>query len=84
MLRSVYPNPAADAATVAFDLGTSASVRLSVVDVLGREVAVAAQGVRPAGSYTEMVETVGLPAGVYVVRLEVEGRVQSQRFTVAR
>ncbi|WP_420456663.1 T9SS type A sorting domain-containing protein [Rubrivirga sp.] len=83
-LRSVYPNPVADVATVAFDLGVSASVRLSVVDVLGREVAVAAQGVRPAGSHTATVPTAGLPAGVYVVRLEVEGRVQSQRFTVAR
>ncbi len=84
VLRTVYPNPSAETATVAFDLAASAPVRLAVYDVLGREVALVVDGTRAAGAHAEAVETAGLPSGVYLVRLEAGGRVQTRRFTVVR
>ena len=83
-LRSVYPNPSADAATVTFSLDAAASVRLSVYDVLGRRVALVVDASRPAGIHTETIETGDLSSGAYVVRLEADGEVQNQRLTVAR
>ncbi len=83
VLRSVHPNPSTDAATVAFDLVASADVSLAVYDVLGRRVALVIDGRTAAGSHAETIETSGLPSGVYVVRLDVDGQTQTRRFTVA-
>ena len=81
----VWPNPARGAATVAYHLLAPARARVSLVDVLGREVAVAQDGAQPAGPHRARLETAGLPAGVYVVRLAVDGRVlSSQPVTVVR
>jgi|GEM_PF-2872546 len=81
-LRAPYPNPAAGLATVRFDLAERARARLTVYDVLGREVAVVADGERPAGRYAEPLRA--LPAGVYVVRLDADARSFVQRLTVTR
>ena len=83
-LGAVHPNPVVGTASVSFRLGAAAAVRLAVFDVLGREVRVLTDGARAAGTYTESVATAGLPAGVYVVRLDASGRVETRRFTVLR
>jgi hypothetical protein len=44
-----YPNPFNPAATISFELPETQNVRVSVYDLLGREVAVLADGVMPAG-----------------------------------
>ena len=78
------PNPAADRTQVTFRLAAPADVRVAVYDVLGREVAVVADGPRGAGAHGVAVGTAGLPAGVYVVRLDADGAAVTRRFTVAR
>ena len=83
-LRPVLPNPASGAATVAFDLAAPSAVRLTVTDVLGREVAVVAEGSHAAGTHNASVATAALPAGIYVVRLDAGGTVQTRRLTVVR
>ena len=81
----VWPNPARGVATAAYALLAPSRVRVSLLDVLGREVAVAEDGVRPAGPHRARLDTAGLPAGLYVVRLAVDGQVQSsQPVTVVR
>lgn len=86
-LEPVYPNPSRDGATVAFVLGTAAEVRLSVYDVLGRRVAVLAEGHYEGGRHEMGLAASALAPGVYVVRAAVtalgdEGRVLTRRFTV--
>ncbi len=82
-LQPAYPNPVTDRATIAFDLAESGPVRLTVYDVLGREVAVLADGSREAGRSTVPFDASALLAGVYLVRLSAPGVVQTQRLTVA-
>ncbi len=65
---SVRPNPAGSLAEVTVSLAAPAQLRLVVVDVLGREVAVLSDGPVPAGPHTARVDTSAWPAGVYVVR----------------
>ena len=72
-----WPNPVAGAATVAYDLVAPASVRLTLVDVLGRELAILDNGARGAGPHRAEVDASGLPAGVYVARLAIDGRVRA-------
>ncbi len=82
-LGAAVPNPSTSQAAFSVTLDAAQSVRLSVVDVLGREVAVAADGARGAGTFTERVDTAALPSGVYVARLTADGRIVARRFTVA-
>ncbi len=84
MLEPPYPNPLAAQATIGFALPAAQAVRLAVYDVLGREVARLADGVRPAGEQAVVLEASGLPSGVYVVRLEAGGAELTQRLTVVR
>lgn len=81
---SVYPNPSHDRSTVRFALDAPATVRLRVLDPLGREVAMLAEGTLAAGNHAYFFDGAGLPAGVYLVRLEIGERVETQRITILR
>ena len=70
---AVYPNPSAGRAEAHVYLETSGSVRLAVVDLLGREVAVLANRAMAAGPHRLALDVQALPPGLYLVRLETEG-----------
>ena len=68
------PNPFSSSTTLAYALAEPADVSLRVYDVLGREVAVLAEGQRlGAGEYEAVLDGGGLAAGTYVCVLEVGG-----------
>lgn len=66
---NVYPNPATGPLVVRYALPEVEPVRFSVYDLLGREVAVLADGVQPVGRHEARLS--GLAAGTYIVRIEV-------------
>jgi|GEM_PF-2457508 len=68
-LEGVYPNPARGAASVAFALPEAATARVTVYDLLGRTVLVAADGPLPTGAHAVPLAASGLPAGTYVVEV---------------
>ena len=78
------PNPAAGVARLRFELPAAADVRLAVYDVLGREVAVAADGRFAAGPQAASVDTSRLAPGLYIIRLTTPGAVRATRLTVLR
>ena len=59
-------------------------MRVAVYDVLGKRVAVLADGVLEAGVHTAQLDAAGLANGVYVVRVETAQGVRAQRVTVVR
>ena len=81
---AVGPNPTRGDATVRFALDRAQRARLALYDVLGREVAVVAEGAFAAGEATAAVPTAGLPAGVYVLRLQGEAGAVAQTLSVVR
>lgn len=83
-LDAAYPNPASDRAIVRYALPTAADVRLEVYDVLGRRVAVLADGPQPAGVYRAELRAATLPSGTYVVRLIAGGQTATQKITILR
>ncbi|HKQ59531.1 MAG TPA: T9SS type A sorting domain-containing protein [Candidatus Eisenbacteria bacterium] len=85
-LGPVSPNPAPGIAQVDVMLPREARVKVSVVDLSGREVAVLADGLRPAGSH-HLAWSPGasrVPAGMYFMRYEAGGGVQVRRFVLLR
>ncbi len=81
---TAWPNPASGSATVGYGVAEAADVRVSVVDALGREVAVLAEGPRGPGRHAATLDGSALPAGVYVVRVAAGAEVRTARLTVAR
>ncbi|MCC3158854.1 T9SS type A sorting domain-containing protein [Hymenobacter sp. 15J16-1T3B] len=66
----LYPNPAAHEATLQLQQPAPAAARLSLLDALGREVRRQALG---RGETKATVPLTGLPAGLYVVQLQLPG-----------
>ena len=81
---AVAPNPFSRQATLTFTVPDATYARLAVYDVLGRRVAVLAEGAHTATRHAVALDLVGLPAGVYVARLEVGGQTAARAFSVAR
>ncbi len=81
-LDRLWPSPARGGPIhVAFSMPRATQVRLSVLDLQGREVAVLAEGVVPAGRQERLWNTGSraVPAGIYFVRLAVDGRTWVRR-----
>jgi hypothetical protein len=70
-LSQNYPNPFNPTTNLEFRIANLGLVRLSVFDVLGREVAVLMNEQRAAGVYTIRWDASSLPSGVYFYRLQV-------------
>ncbi len=81
---TVGPNPTRGDATVRFTLDRAQDARLALYDVLGREVSVVAAGAFGAGQASATVATSGLPAGVYVLRLDAEAGTVTRPISVVR
>ncbi|MDZ4698380.1 MAG: T9SS type A sorting domain-containing protein [Rhodothermales bacterium] len=65
-----YPNPFNPTTSIRFSLPEAAQVRLSVFDMLGREVSVLVDGSIAAGQHTATFDAADLPSGMYLYRLE--------------
>ena len=83
-LAAPRPNPFTGNATVDVTLAEPGPARLSLLDVLGREVAVLLDGPQRAGTTAVRVGGAGLAAGVYVLRLQTAAGVSARQITRAR
>lgn len=81
---SSHPNPIWTTATVRFTLATDATVRLRLVDVLGREVAVVVDGPQTAGEHRPSLDASRLAPGLYVLVLDANGERLSRTVTIVR
>jgi len=80
----IRPNPAAGRVEIVVTLARAGDTRVSVVDALGREVAVVSAGLLPAGATVIPFAQADWLDGLYIVRVEARGRVTSARMTVVR
>lgn len=83
-LAPSYPNPFSSRTTLSYTLARRTAVRLSVFDMLGREVATVVDQVQAAGPHTAVFDAAGLPGGVYVYRLQTDEGVATQALLLQR
>ena len=81
-LTSVHPNPAHGNAIVRYTVPDHTEVKLTVVDVLGREVAVLTDDYLAPGVYTATLNTNYLPSGVYFIHMQAGSFRATRRITV--
>ncbi len=83
-LEGAAPNPFTSTTAIRYALPEAASVRLSVYDLLGREVAVLVDERIEAGRHQAIFDASGLAAGVYVYRIQAGAFAAARRVTVLR
>ena len=71
-LHQNHPNPFTGATSIRFTLQENSQVRLSVYDLLGREVERVLDNTREAGSHTIQFNAGDLPSGTYLYRLDTK------------
>ena len=79
-----YPNPFNPSTTIKYELPKSSEVRLSVFDILGREVTVLVDERKDAGVYKVQFDVAGLASGVYIFRLTARQADGGQAATFVR
>jgi FtsP/CotA-like multicopper oxidase with cupredoxin domain len=86
LLHQNHPNPFTHTTTIRYEIATPqpASVDLRVYDNLGRQVAVLVQQRQPLGVYEIPFRGNQFPAGVYFVKLQVNGFVYSKDIILAK
>ncbi|MEI7485491.1 MAG: DUF1566 domain-containing protein, partial [Ignavibacteriota bacterium] len=65
-----YPNPFNPVTTIKYSLSVNSLVKLSVIDILGKEVEILVNENRPAGNYKISWNGSNYPSGVYFCRLQ--------------
>lgn len=87
-LAAPRPNPAPREIRVSFDVPSEAPVRVTVLDLQGREVAVLSSGVHAAGPYLRTWDggtgSGRARAGIYLIRLEAPGITLVRKAVLAR
>jgi carboxypeptidase T len=83
-LSQNYPNPFNPNTTFSYALPRSSMVRLTVYDMLGREVAVLVHDRKEAGVHEVKFDASGLASGVYLYRIHAGDFVQSRKLLLLR
>ncbi len=85
-LSQNYPNPFNPSTVIAFQVGTQdlASLRLTVYDLLGREVSVLIDGPMPAGAHRITFDASNLSSGVYIYRLQTAQGVLTRKMVLLK
>lgn len=66
-----YPNPFNPSTVIGFQLPVDSDVKLSIYDMLGREVVALVNGTKEPGYHTATFNADKLPSGIYFARLSV-------------
>lgn len=83
-ISSIAPNPARSTAEVALELGAAGPVRVSVIDLLGREMTTAFRGALPQGKHSLSVDVSAFPPGTYVLYARSAAATTTELFVVVR
>ena len=69
-LEQNYPNPFNPTTAISYQLSVNGNVKLSIFDILGKEVTTLVSEKKPAGSYTVQWNAAGMPSGTYFYKLQ--------------
>ena len=83
-LAPVYPNPFNATATLTFSVPHESHVRLDIFNLLGQQVAEVMAGDVTTGVHRVQWTADDLPSGVYLVRLQAQDFVQTQKVVLMK
>ena len=79
-----YPNPFNPVTKITYALRVSGNVKLSVYDILGKEVSVIVNEHQKAGFYETTFDTSSLSSGIYFYRLSAGDFISNKKMTLIK
>lgn len=79
-----YPNPFNPSTKIRFDIPGSSNVKISLYDILGREVRKFIDDKLEAGSYLLNLDLSSLPSGIYFYRMETQGFTETRKMILLK
>jgi len=83
-LMQNFPNPFNPLTRISYSLRTGGHVKLSVYDLLGRELTVLADGYQAAGTHTAIFDGAALPSGLYFYRMRTDAFNRTRKMILTR
>jgi hypothetical protein len=83
-LSQNFPNPFNPSTLIQYQTAAAGPVRLTVYDILGREVATLVDGTERAGTHEVRFDGGGLSSGVYLYRLQTTGFVEQKKMILQK
>jgi hypothetical protein len=83
-LEQNKPNPFNPKTTIGFTLKRSTAIKLSVFDIIGREVLVVANKKFPAGRHAIEIDATNWPGGIYFYKLKSGNTILTRRMVLAK
>ncbi len=83
-LHQNYPNPFNPTTVIGYQLPVSSDVKLTVFDMLGREVVTLVDGHQPAGTHQAEFDASNLSSGMYMYRLQAGDVVQTRQMVLVK
>ena len=84
VLHQNHPNPFNPNTTIRYELPTASEVRLTVYDILGRELSTLVNERRDVGVHEVTFDGSSISSGVYFYRLQAGGVVQSRKMVIVK
>jgi hypothetical protein len=79
-----YPNPFNPSTKINFDLPRNVQVKISIYDILGREVEIIANEMLKAGRYSLQWDGIDYPSGIYFYRIETSEFVDARKMILVK
>ena len=83
-LNQNYPNPFNPSTEISYSIPKSEKVKLTIFNLLGKQVAELVNGTKAAGSYTVNFSAANLSSGVYFYKLETGSTVLSKKMMLIK
>lgn len=83
-LSQNYPNPFNPNTTIKYEISEASNIKLSVFDLLGREILVLVNEKRSAGVYSVTFDASNLSSGTYIYRIESNSQTVSRKLTLIK
>ncbi len=83
-LFNAYPNPFNPSTTIRCSISKDSEVKLSIFDMLGKEVAVLADGYKTAGNYSYNFDASDLSSGIYFYTIRSGNFVQTKKMLLMK
>lgn len=83
-LNQNYPNPFNPTTKIDYDLPKDANVKLSIYDILGKEIQILVNEYQIAGSYSFNFNASDLSSGTYIYRITANEFTDTKKFTFVK
>lgn len=79
-----FPNPFNPSTVISYYLAKQEFVKITLYDLVGKQIKVYAEGYRPAGSNNFRFHNFGLASGVYIYKIEAGDFVESRKMVLLK